>query len=223
MRILVCSPGFLPAEAFGGLPFSTFHLCHALVRAGADVRVVTTDCNGPTRLAVDTNRWTTYCGVPVWYARNHGGPLMYAPSGARAVADWMPRIDCVINSGTLWSHLGFVSWRQARKHGRPSLTYVRGLLDPWAFNFKPVRKRIYWQLVGRRLLRDCTVVIALSESERRVLRKAHVPGRIEVIPNGAAVDGAVPARDVLDARVPELAGRRYVLFLGRIHAKKGLD
>jgi glycosyltransferase involved in cell wall biosynthesis len=50
-----------------------------------------------------------------------------------------------------------------------------------------------------------------------------VAGHIEVIPNGAAVDGAVPARDVLEARVPELSGRRYVLFLGRIHAKKGLD
>ena len=213
----------MPAVMFGGLPFSTFHLCRALVRAGADVRVVTTDIDGAQRLSVATDCWTSYDGIPVWYARTRGGPLLYAPSASDAIAERMPLADCVLNSGTLWSHIGFASWRAARRHGTPSLTYVRGLLDPWAFNFKPWRKRAYWHLVGRRILRDSTVVVALSESERRVLRQAHVDGRIEVIPNGAAVDDAVQARAVLEARLPELSGRRYVLFLGRIHAKKGLD
>ena len=213
----------MPAAMFGGLPFSTFQLSRGLVRAGADVRVVTTDIDGAQRLSVTTDRWTSYDGIPVWYARTRGGPLLYAPSASRAISERMPLADCVINSGTLWSHIGFASWRAARRHGTPSLTYVRGLLDPWAFNFKPWRKRAYWHLVGRRLLRDSTVVVALSESERRVLRTAHRVGRIEVIPNGAALEDAVLPRGVLEARLPELSGRRYVLFLGRIHAKKGLD
>lgn len=225
MRILVCSPGFLPAEAFGGLPFSTFNLCRELVRAGAGVRVVTTDCNGATRLDVRTDCWTNYEGIPVWYARTRGGPLLYAPSGARALSEWMPRVDCVIDSGSLWSHMGFVSWRAARRHRTPSLTYVRGLLDPWAFNFKPWRKRIYWHLIGKRILRDTTAIVALSEAEKRIIRALNVGSRIEVIPNGAALDADAASfpRSLLESRIPELSGRKYVLFLGRIHAKKGLD
>jgi glycosyltransferase involved in cell wall biosynthesis len=148
---------------------------------------------------------------------------MYSPSGARVIAEWMPRVDCVINSGTLWFHLGFASWRAATRHRTPSLTYVRGLLDPWAFNFKPVRKRVYWRLVGKRILRDSTVVVALNESERQAIRALDVSTRIEVVPNGASVDSERASRTTLDAAIPELYGRRYVLFLGRIHAKKGLD
>jgi glycosyltransferase involved in cell wall biosynthesis len=223
MRILVCSPGFMPAEAFGGLPFSTFYLCQSLKRAGADVRVVTTDCNGGGRLDVPTDRWTTYEDLPVWYARNRGGPLLYAPSAARALAERMPHVDCVINSGTLWSHLGFLTWRATVRHRIPSLTYVRGLLDPWAFNFKPWRKRIYWHTIGKRILRDSTVVIALSDSEKEALRRLHVSNRIEVIPNGAFLDSGPSPRTLVDSNMPELRGRRYVLFLGRIHPKKGVD
>jgi glycosyltransferase involved in cell wall biosynthesis len=225
MRILVCSTGFPPADAFGGMPFSTFHLSRALVQAGADVRVVTTDCNGASRLDVPVDRWTTYENIPVWYARNRGGPIMYAPSIAQVFSEWMPQVDCVINSGTLWSYLGFLAWRSAGRHRKPSLTYVRGLLDPWAFNFKPWRKRIYWHLVGKRILRDSTIVIALSESEKQALRHLKVANRIEVVPNGAAldVDAASSSRTLVDSQVPQLRGRRYVLFLGRVHPKKGVD
>jgi glycosyltransferase involved in cell wall biosynthesis len=207
------------------MPFSTFNLCSGLIRAGADLRVVTTDCNGATRLDVPTDCWTAYDGIPVWYAKSRGGPLLYAPSATKAVSEWMPQADCVIDSGTLWSHLGFVSWRAARKQRTPSLTYVRGLLDPWAFNYKPVRKRVYWHLVGKRILRDTTAIVALSESEKQVIRALNVANRIEVIPNGAALDGdpGLSPRSVIDSRIPALSGRRYVLFLGRIHAKKGLD
>jgi glycosyltransferase involved in cell wall biosynthesis len=223
MRILVASPGFMPAQSAGGPPISTFNLCKGLSRVGADVRVVTTDWNGPTRLDVPTDRWTNYEEIPVWYARNHGGPFMYSPSGARMIAEWMPRVDCVINSGTLWFHLGFASWRAATRYGTPSLTYVRGLLDSWAFNFKPVRKRIHWRLLGKRILRDSTVVVALSESERHAIRAMNISTRIEVVPNGALVDLERSPRTTLDSFVPALSGRRYVLFLGRIHKKKGLD
>jgi glycosyltransferase involved in cell wall biosynthesis len=223
MRILVCSPGFMPAQSAGGPPFSTFNLCKGLRSAGADVRVVTTDWNGPTRLDVPTDCWTNYDEIPVWYARNRGGPIMYSPSGARAIAEWMPRVDCVINSGTLWFHLGFASWRAAIRHRTPSLTYVRGLLDPWAFNFKPVRKRVYWRLVGKRILRDSTVVVALTESERQAIRAQNVSTRIEVVPNGASVDLGGASRTLLESAFPALSAHRYVLFLGRIHAKKALD
>ena len=213
----------MPAESFGGLPFSTFYLCQSLTRAGADVRVVTTDCNGAGRLDVPTDRWTTYEDVPVWYARNRGGPLLYAPSAARALAERMPHVDCVINSGTLWSHLGFLPWRATVRRRIPSLTYVRGLLDPWAFNFKPWRKRIYWHTIGKRILRDSTIVIALSDSERAALRRLRVSNRIEVIPNGAFLDTGPSPRTLVDTKMAELRGRRYVLFLGRIHPKKGVD
>jgi poly(glycerol-phosphate) alpha-glucosyltransferase len=196
-----------------------------MMRAGADVRVITTDRNGDRRLDVSTDRWTTYKDIRVWYAKTTDGPFLFGRSTAAAFAESLPRVDCVISSGTLWVHSGWLAWRGAKRHGKPSLNYPRGLLDAWAYGHKAFRKRVYWHAVGKRILRDSAVVVALNEHERQRLRQMNVTSRIEVIPNGAELNTneSIPDRNWLDAQYPALARRRYVLFLGRIHQKKGLD
>ena len=47
--------------------------------------------------------------------------------------------------------------------------------------------------------------------------------RIVVAPNGVEVPERIPKREVLERRFPELKGRRWVLFMSRIHPKKGVD
>ena len=47
--------------------------------------------------------------------------------------------------------------------------------------------------------------------------------RIVVAPNGVEVPEKIPGREVVEARFPELKGRKWVLFMSRIHPKKGLD
>jgi glycosyltransferase involved in cell wall biosynthesis len=47
--------------------------------------------------------------------------------------------------------------------------------------------------------------------------------RIVVAANGVEVPEKIPGREVLERRLPELKGRRFVLFMSRIHPKKGLD
>jgi glycosyltransferase involved in cell wall biosynthesis len=223
LKLAVFCDAFLPAEQQGGPPFSTANLCRGLAEVGADVRVITTDRNGPGRLEVATDRWTPYDGIRVWYARSLPGPYYFAPSASRAVAS-LREVDCLIASGTLWTHLGYLAWRTGQRSRVPNVFFPRGLLDPWALAFKAARKRVYWSLIGKRILRDAAVVVTLSENEREAVRLLGVGGRLEAIPNGVHVDDFVQPepRSSLDAWLPELRGRRYVLFLGRIHEKKGL-
>jgi glycosyltransferase involved in cell wall biosynthesis len=225
MNVLLCSTGFLPANAYGGVPYSTFSLCKALTKAGADVRVLTTDRNGADRLDVATDCWTHYEGVPVWYAKAAPGPFLLARSSTTVLAEIMPTVHCVISSGTLWVHSGVLAWRAARRHGKPAITYPRGLLDPWAMQLKRLQKQLHWRLWGKRILRDSAVIVALTDNERQSLRDLGVTTRIEVIPNGAAIAGQSDwvERDVVDATFPTVSGRRYILFLGRVHEKKGID
>src|SRR5262245_28956250 len=182
MRILLCSDGFLPARSFGGIAYSSFHLSKALLKAGAAVKVVTTDRNGSDRLQIATDCWNEYDGLPVWYARTLAGPFLVAPSLRRVLRNELPTVDCVINSGTLWTYTGLLGWRNARRFVKPSVTYVRGLLYPRALQFKPRRKRIAWYLWGRRVLRDSSVIVALNESERQDILRMGVKTRIDVIP-----------------------------------------
>jgi glycosyltransferase involved in cell wall biosynthesis len=223
LHLVVCCDAFLPADQEGGPPFSTFNLCRALSDAGADVRVITTNRNGTEKLDVPTDRWTQFDGVPVWYARSFPGPYYPAPSARRALASAAPP-DCILSSGTLWTHLGFVAWRAGRRYRTPVIMFPRGLLDPWALAFKAVRKRLYWNLLGRRILRDAAITVALTENERETVRSLQATRRIEVIPNGIRVEdfSNPPPRSDLEEWLPQLRDTPFVLYLGRIHEKKGL-
>jgi len=222
LRIVVCSDAFLPATREGGPPLSTFNLCRALAEAGADVRVVTTNRDGAGRLELRTDEWVDNEGIPVWYARSLPGPYYPAPSAARALKGMA--VDCMIGSGTLWTHLGFLAWRAARRRGVPFLLYPRGLLEPWVMALKPIRKRVYWALAGKRIVRGAAVVIALSDRERGTIAALAPARRVEVIPNGVEIKDAsgVPPRSSLAGWLPQLGRRPFMLFLGRIHEVKGL-
>lgn len=225
MRILLCTNAFLPADREGGPPFSNFHLAKALRDEGADVRVLTTDRNGGERLAVVTDCWTDYATIPVWYAKTWPGPLLYAPSLRRVMREEAMLADCIINSGTLWTYCGYCGWRSCRRLGKPAVTYTHGVLSPWALAFKPVRKRIHWALIGRRILEDSAAIVALARRESAEIESLGLRTPIEVIPNGATIPAEDHpfSRSELSDRLPELGERRYVLFLGRLHWKKGLD
>ena len=222
-RLVVCCDAFRKADQEGGPPFSTFSLCLALADAGADVRVITTDRNGSQRLDVPTDEWTQSDGLRVWYARSLPGPYYPAPSARRAVRS-APRADCFLASGTLWTHLGLLGWRAGRRLGVPAIVVPRGLLDPWALAYKPTRKRLYWWIAARRIVREAAVVVALTEHERRTLHAFGLARRIEVVPNGIRVEDFTNpwSREQLGQWLPQLGGQPFVLFLGRVHAKKGL-
>ena len=223
MKLVVCSDAFVPADQEGGPPFSTATLCKGLAAAGAEVRVITTNRNGRGQLPVPADEWTTHDGLSVSYARSMSGLFYPAPSARRAL-DVVRDADGVIGSGTLWTHLGWLASQAAHRHGKPFVLIPRGLMAPWALAYKPLRKRVYWQLIAKRIVQRARAVVALTEHERQALHAFGVTTRTEVIPNGIRVDEfANPsARASVDAWFPDLAGRAYVLFLGRVHDGKGL-
>ena len=225
MRVVVCCNAFLPAKQEGGPPFSTYNLCRALTQEGADVSVVTTNRDGTGHLSVATDCWSRFEELPVWYAAAGRDSYYFARSAPRALRSLGASVDVIINSGTLWTHLGLVGWRASRRTGVPSLTYPRGLLGPWALAFKKHRKRLYWRLIAKRLLRDTSVIVALTDAEKTEVEATGVKTRVEIIPNGVDVsDYARPvARRLLADVKRELVERRYLLFLGRVHPIKGVD
>lgn len=101
-----------------------------------------------------------------------------------------------------------------RLAGAQRVVHPHGMVDPWALGHRAPRKRIAWALYERANLAGAAAIRALNESEAAAAR-AILPGaRVVVIPNG--VDLNVREAVVRDAR-PE-----KILFLGRLHPKKGL-
>jgi glycosyltransferase involved in cell wall biosynthesis len=147
---------------------------------------------------------------------------------------WMrtaaPDYDAVVVNG-LWQYHGLGTWWALQGLPVPCLVFTHGMLDPWfkrTYPLKHLKKRLYWPWAEQRLLRDATAVLFTCEEERLLARQSfgsYAPRREVVVGYGIRRPSgdAVAQRTALRARFPELEGRRLLLFLSRIHEKKGCD
>jgi glycosyltransferase involved in cell wall biosynthesis len=137
--------------------------------------------------------------------------------------------DAVIVNG-LWNYASFGAWRALRNGQTPYFVFTHGMLDPWfnaAYPAKTVFKSIFWRLFEHRVLRDAAGVMFTCEEERRLAGRSFAPyaAREFVVGYGARdVSGDAEAqRAAFYAKAPASQGRKLILFLSRIHEKKGVD
>ncbi len=138
---------------------------------------------------------------------------------AREATEFYP--DAIHCHG-LWVAHSVAARRAARQRGVPEVISPHGMLDAWAFRHRAWKKRLAWQLMERTHLNRAAVVHALCESELASVRALGVRTPIAVIPNG------VEPRNPTTSEQPPWherfdASAKVLLFLGRIHPKKGLD
>ncbi len=122
----------------------------------------------------------------------------------------------------LWQMSTVAAARLAQTEAKPAVISAHGMLESWALAHRGLKKRIYSALLERRNLQAAACLHALTEAEAADYRHFGLTNPIAIIPNGVDVP-RTPSEDIFFDRFPELRGRRLVLFLGRIHFKKGLD
>jgi glycosyltransferase involved in cell wall biosynthesis len=108
-----------------------------------------------------------------------------------------------------------IAARVARELDIPLVVSPRGMLEEWALAYRGWKKRLAWQWYQAADLHSAQAFCATSHEEARQLRELGFSQPIAVIPNG--ID--MPQRT---APGPAKIGDRKVLFLSRIHPKKGL-
>ena len=113
----------------------------------------------------------------------------------------------------------------ARKFGVPYVYHVHGMLNPWPLRHHFGRKAVYSFLWERRNLNCASTVICVSSNEEKSVRQFQITSPTVVIPNGIHREAAEKqaAQGEFRAKHPALAQKTIILFLGRIHPKKGID
>jgi poly(glycerol-phosphate) alpha-glucosyltransferase len=98
------------------------------------------------------------------------------------------------------------------------------MLEPWALAHSAWKKGLFRRVVEDRNLRSAACIHALCGQEAQGIRTLGFGAPIAVIPNGIDLEGTREAgsANAFPATYPEARGRRIILFLGRIHPKKGL-
>lgn len=109
----------------------------------------------------------------------------------------------------------------AARFRKPLVSSVHGMLEQWEMRHKWLKKSIYSWLFERPSISRSTCLRALSGREVGDYRRYGSKAAVAVVPNG--IDPLEPVDTALFfERFPELRGKSIVLFLGRVHHKKGV-
>lgn len=100
-----------------------------------------------------------------------------------------------------------------------------GMLDLWAFQHRGMKKKLYWSLFERSVFKRAARIQVLHEGESAAVRRRGIQRPIVIIPNGVYRQEKISSEKeaLFWDRYPRLREGKRILFLGRIHPKKGID
>ena len=129
----------------------------------------------------------------------------------------------------LWRYVSFATWRALRGH-KAYIVFTHGMLDPYfkhRYPLKHLKKWLFWLLSDYWVLRRAHRVLFTTEEECRLAQQSFWLHRwtAQIIALGANRPHGSPdeLRAAFHAQCPELRSKRLLLFLGRLHKKKGCD
>jgi len=213
---------YLPAVrlADGGVARAVLDVCAVLAGRGHAVSLL---CHQPADIP---GEWleSSSTGLPrvvVLPQRSKSRLLRASPAEMQVLA----RTD-VLHLHAPWEvqNLRFAS--AARRLRVPYVLSVHGMLDDWSMSQRTLKKRIYLALAGRRLLDRAAIVHCTADAELAQARKWFSNPRTAVLPILVDLQAfeSLPGPESGMQLIPEsMRQRRKILFLGRLHEKKGAD
>lgn len=225
-RVLLLAADMDPRQ--GGPPKVVYGSACALARAGVSVEIAAT---GPAETAHTTRAaWPLLAelGIPLHvFPRAGPATLGYSPGMDRFVAREISRFDAVHVHG-VWEQCFARATRRARAAGVRTFVSPHGMLDRWQLAQSRLKKQAALRLFGTgTMLKHADAVLYGTRHEADEARPLGLPSPALVMPNGVEPEpladrAAVTA--MLHARFPQMRSwSRTVLFLSRLHPKKGLD
>ena len=175
----------------------------------------------------------------------------WCPKFRRVLTEEAKKADVVHNHG-LWMWPNAYAREAAVAAGKPLIISPRGMLETWSLNRSKLRKAVAWLLFERKNLQSAALFHATAASEARSIEEilSHRFTRMEtdsfstenlggksgssekaneipivVAPNGVDLPDLErrPGRKILESKFPKLKDRRWVVFMSRLHPKKGAD
>jgi glycosyltransferase involved in cell wall biosynthesis len=224
LNILHVIPTLDPAA--GGPPRIALSLAGGAAELGHNVTLLSYD-PGAARQRVD-QQLDEIAGARLVHLHFLQTPSRFEKLTARKSRGQIHRLISgfdIVHIHTLWDAISMAAMGIARKRHIPYVLLVNGMLDPWSLSQRKLKKKIALALGVRPLLNHAAFLQAGNAGEKDCIANLSLASPIHIIPNGINPKQfeQLPARGNFYAAHPQLNGHPYILFLSRLHYKKGLD
>lgn len=205
----------------GGVASSVQEMSIALKNCGHEVEIVSLDS--------PTASWVINCPILIHAL----GPVQTRYGYTSKYVPWLKKhiqqYDAVIVEG-LWQYHSFGAWRALRQSDIPYFVFSHGMLDFWfkqQYPLKHLKKWLYWPWAEYRVLRDAKAVFFTGEEERLRAKKSF--WLYQCNEKVVSIGTSIPMQHLVEQKIkffekfPYLQNKQLLIFLGRIHQKKGCD
>ncbi len=219
MRVLHVISGIDPQS--GGTVAAVAGLTRAQSAQGAAAALATTWTHGHDLSTADR---LTEQGVAVHLIGPTHQPLARHPDIKPTLRQHIAASD-IVHIHALWEEVQHQAAKTAYKQNVPYVITPHGMLDPWSLSKGWLKKHLYLTLRMRKNLNHAAAIHFTTKTEQQLARPLRLTPPAIVEPNGIDLSEfeSLPPAGAFRKRFTAIGDRAVVLFLSRLHPKKGIE
>jgi len=214
MRIIQTTSSLAPE--FGGTARCVPAMSVELAKLGNRVTVLALDFDGSaTQQLLPSHPNLDYVTLRVFL--KFGLRAIWIPGYRKTLLDLVSSDEeLLIHDNGIWLPYSGIIQGIANSRAIPRVTTIHGMLEPWSLNFGKWRKKAAWFLYQKKRLESNAVLHATSLAEAENLRALGLSNPVAFLPNGSELPDLTSVKDLPTTK------KKTLLFISRIHPKKGL-
>ena len=226
LKVLHVIPSVAPCR--GGPSKAVIEMVAALRELNIDAEIASSNDNGPTLLDAPLQEKHIYQGVPIRFFQRFSPPINAIREFAYS-ADFKHWLRAnisnynVVHVHAVFSYCSTVAMSVAREAGIPYVVRPIGQLQHWSLQQAKLKKQVYLNIIERQNI-ECASAVQFTSSVEKEESEQAFKLKGETIPLGINIEEVTTLnKDELVNKLNLSDAKFNILYLSRVHEKKGLD